>query len=60
MLKRKELIASGDAAKAYVNFPAKLMVAKNKRDTEFTLHKDFSSDQVADEDLRKKKDSSGN
>ena len=40
---RKELISSGEVAKAYLAYPAKLMVAKNKRDTEFKLHTDFST-----------------
>ena len=59
MVKRKELIASGDVAKAYVNYPAKLMVAKNMKDTEFKLHKNYSSHPITD-DLRQNKESSGN
>ena len=43
---RKDLITSNEYAKAYVAYPAKLMVAKGKRDTNYTLHTDFSSHAV--------------
>ena len=53
MIKRKELIASGDAAKAYLAYPAKLMIAANRRDTIYKLHKDYSTEVIDLKTVRK-------
>ena len=44
---RRDLITSGEYAKAYVAYPAKLMGAKEKRDTTYKLHTNFSSHVVS-------------
>ena len=46
MLERKKLIGDGNAAKAYVAYPAKLMIAKQKKDKKYSLHTDFSNQEV--------------
>ena len=46
MLERKRLLASGDIAKGYVAYPAKLMTAAKKSDTNYILKQDFSKNEV--------------
>lgn len=46
MLERKRLMNEGIAAKAYVAYPAKLMIAQSKRDKKYTMHTNFSDSNV--------------
>ena len=50
LVERKRLINNKTIAKAYVAFPAKLMVAANLRDNKYTLHKDFAIDDAPKND----------
>ena len=42
MAERRKLITNGEAAKAFVAYPAKLMVAANRRDKTYRVAADFS------------------
>ena len=46
MRERRSLLDKKEIAKAYVAYPAKLMVAKNKKDNKYYLHTDFSHTDV--------------
>ena len=46
MVERKRLLANGEAAKAYVAYPAKLMVAVSKKDSKYHVATDFSMHRV--------------
>jgi hypothetical protein len=56
MMERRKIISEGVAAKAYVAFPTKLMIAKNKKDKKYSLHKDFSNSKIASVDTQPKSD----
>ena len=42
LLQRKSLIADKTITNGYVAYPAKLMIKKNKSDTKYVLHEDYS------------------
>ena len=42
LLQRKTLIADKSISNGYVAYPAKLMIKKNKTDTKYVLHEDYS------------------
>ena len=46
MRERRSLLYKKEIAKSYVAYPAKLMVAKNKKDNKYYLHADFSHTDV--------------
>ena len=56
MVERRKIISEGVAAKAYVAFPAKLMIAKDKKDKKYSLHKDFSNSKIVSVDTQPKSD----